>query len=104
MSSAPNFTDGVPTERDLYKLVATKVGNPNALAAMLEVGAVQVTMIKKRESDSVNINMEILNMWKEKETRKPITWDTLIQALRDMEMNKLARELTEKLEERPRSN
>ena len=85
----------------MRKLVAPKVSDPDGLGAMLDIEAVQISMIKGAENNIVTVNMKILNVWKEEETKTPVTWRTLIDALRDLKMIKLARQITEELEQRP---
>ena len=86
-------------------LVAPKVNDYHALGVMLDLGFNRVEMFKKEQGgDTVLINMKILTTWIEEETLPPTTWLTLIQALHDMNMEKLANDITNKLEQRPESN
>ena len=85
----------------MWTLVATEVSNYHALGAMLGLKFRQVEMIKKEQGgDPVLINMTILTTWIEEETKMPTTWLTLVQALYEMDMKKLARHIVEKLEQR----
>ena len=95
-SFSPNITDREPTDDELEKFVATKVGSPDSLGTMLKLDGVDIDMIKGEEKRTVIMNKRILGLWMENETRQPITWRTLIKALRDMKMNRLARQLEEK--------
>ena len=54
--------------------------------------------------DAILINMKILTVQISEETRKPITWLTLIGALHELDMNNLAHDITEKLESRLESS
>ena len=92
----PVFTDDEPTNSDLDKLVATKVPDSNGLGIMLNLETTQIDMIKDSEKGSVNVNRKILATWKDEETRKPISWRTLIEALKEMKKIKLAGQLMEK--------
>ena len=94
--SSLNFTDDEPSNRDLLILVVPEVTDPDKLGTMLDLNKPKIKMIKKKESDLSDMNREILDTWKEEETRTPTTWRTLIQALEEMNMMKLARKLTEK--------
>ena len=81
------------------KLVATEVNDYHKLGIMLGLKFNQVEMFKKEQGgDTVLINMKILTTWMEEETVRPTTWLTLIQALREMDMTKLAQDITDKLE------
>ena len=81
------------------KLVATEVANYHKLGIMLDLKFNRVEMFKKEQGgDTVLINMKILTTWMEEEAVRPTTWLTLIQALRDMDMTKLAQDITNKLE------
>ena len=83
-------------------LVAEKVCNYHALGTMLGLKFHQVEMIEKekRGETVVVINMKILTTWMRKETKKPVTWRTLIQALCNMNMTKLAYDIIDELEQR----
>ena len=79
-------------------LVAPKVADYHALGIMLGLDFKRVEMFKAEHGGkTVLINMEILTTWMEEETRLPTTWLTLTQALCDMDMKKLAHNITEKL-------
>ena len=81
------------------KLVATEVANYHKLGIMLSLKFNRLEMFKKEESgDTILINMKILTTWMEEETVGPTTWLTLIQALREMDMTRLAQNITNKLE------
>ena len=94
--SSLNFTDDEPSDSDLLTLVASEVTDPDKLGAMLKLNRAKIKMIKKKESDPADVNREILDTWKEEETRTPTTWRTLIKALEEMNMMKLARKLRKK--------
>ena len=82
-------------------LVAKEISGYHDLGTMLGLKFRQVEMFKKEQGgDTVLINMKILTTWIEEETRRPTTWLTLIRALHDMDMKKLAHDITEKLEQR----
>ena len=42
------------------------------------------------QRDSSSINREILRLWLNGKGRKPVTWATLVEVLREIEMNDLA--------------
>ena len=97
VSSSSNITDCQPEEKDLRMLVAPKVDDYHALGIMLGLDFKRVEMIKKEHGGkTILINMEILTTWIGEEARLPTTWLTLIQALREMDMNNLAHHITEK--------
>ena len=79
--------------------MATEVSDYHALGTMLGLKFKRVEMFKKEQGgDTVLINMKILTTWMEEEAVRPTTWLTLIQALRDMDMRKLAQDITDSLE------
>lgn len=47
--------------------------------------------------DPLRINCEIMISWLQGEGRQPVTWATLIQVLRDIDMNALAEDIEERL-------
>ena len=97
-SFTPNITDSEPREKDLRMLLAPNVNDYHALGIMLGLDFKRVEMFKAEHGGkTVLINMEILTTWMEEETQLPTTWLTLIQALLDMDMKKLAHNITEKL-------
>ena len=72
-------------------LVAPKVNDYHDLGIMLGLDYKQVKMFEnERKGNTVLINMKILTTWIGEETKMPTTWHTLIQALCDMDMKKLA--------------
>ena len=92
----PIFTDDEPTNSDLDKLIATKVADSNGLGIMLNLETTQISMIKDSEKGPIDVNRKILATWKEEETRKPVSWRTLIEAIKEIKLNRLAGQLTEK--------
>ena len=86
-------------------LVAPKVNNYHALGIMLGLDFNQVEIFKEELGrKAILINMKILTTWIGEETQLPTTWLTLIQALRDMDMEKLADNITSELEKRHNSS
>ena len=82
-------------------LVAPMIDDYHTLGIMLGLDFNRVEMFKEEHGrKAVLINMKILTTWIQEKTKLPTTWLTLIQALRDMDMNKLAGNITNKLEER----
>ena len=95
-----SITDTVPTDQDLRKLVAKKITDSQHLGLMLGMDCCQVEIFKNDERKTVLVNMKILTTWINSETKIPTTWRTLLQALVDMEEKKLARDITNELEQR----
>ena len=86
-------------------LVVPEINDYHALGSMLGLKFKRVEMFKKEQGgDTVLINMKILTTWIEEETLLPTTWLTLIQALHDMNMEKLAHNITNKLQQKADSN
>ena len=101
VSFSLNITASEPTEIDLRMLVAKEISGYHDLGTMLGLKFRQVEMFKKEQGgDMVLINMKILTTWIAEETKMPTTWLTLVQALHDMGMKKLAHNIIEKLEQR----
>ena len=53
------------------------------------------TLIHKHQSDSEQISTEILQEWIAGNGRHPVTWKTLVDVLRDIDLNALAAEIRE---------
>ena len=95
-----SITDTVPTNQDLRILVTEKITDSQNLGIMLGIDSCQIEIFTKDIRDAVLVNMKILTTWIKSETKKPTTWSTLLQALRDMKEKKLARDITNELEQR----
>ena len=81
-------------------LVAKKVTDSQNLGIMLDMDCCQIEIFTNDERRTVLVNMKILTTWISSETKMPTTWRTLLQALVDMEEKKLARDITNELEQR----
>ena len=100
-----DVTDSEPSEEDLWLLVAKEVCDYHGLGAMLGLKFNQVEMIEKeKRGETTVINMKILTTWMQRETKKPISWRTLIQALGNMDMTKLAHDVIDQLKQRHQSS
>ena len=85
-------------------LVAEKVCKYHALGAMLGLEFYQVEMMEEeKRGKTAMINMKILTTWMQKETKKPISWRTLIQALGNMDMTQLAHDVIDQLKQKHQS-
>ena len=93
--------DSEPSDEDLWKLVAKEVGDYHALGISLGLEFNQIEMMDNEyRGRTAVINMKILTTWMQKETKKPITWHTLLQALCSIDRTKLAHSIIDKLEQR----
>ena len=70
--------------------MADRMSDFHGLGIMLELSSVQLSNIEGQHPEMVRRHMEVLNTWIKEETRKPVTWWTLITALRELKLNKLA--------------
>ena len=59
----------------------------------------KVRIIEMKHQDPVDITVEILEQWLQGRGRMPITWQTLVQCLRDTELNVLADNIESTLSE-----
>ena len=50
-------------------------------------------MERKHKNDAEEINMEVLQEWLKGAGKQPVTWDTLIDVLRDTKLTRLASEI-----------
>ena len=62
-------------------------------------GAVVASIAKEFESDLEQASLEILRQWVEGRGKQPVTWDTLIKVIREMEYESLAAEIEATLSE-----
>ena len=95
----PNVTGTEPTERELRLLVAPEVSDYYSLGTMLDLKFRRVEMFDQQlRGKAILINMKILTTWVKERTREPVTWKTLISALQDICMTKLADDIFDKLQ------
>ena len=73
--------------------MADRVSDYHGLGTMLKLTSVQLSNIEEENRKVVRRCMEVLNTWISEKTRKPTTWWTLITALREMKLIKLARKI-----------
>lgn len=59
-------------------------------------GAITEAIIKQHKSDICEINTEILKKWLQGQGKKPVTWSTLIEVLKDIKLSELAKAIKEK--------
>ena len=83
-------------------LVAEEISDYYSLGSVLEVKFERVEMFKDEYRDPILINMKVLTTWRKEETRKPITWQTLLAALRDIRLTKLADDIVRELQPKPK--
>jgi len=95
-------TDRTPTIQELYHHVASKVAaHWEKLATLLEFddNGHKIEMIR-RDLWGVGVLaccMQALQMWLRGEGRQPVTWETLIECLIDIEHRQVAKNITDYL-------
>lgn len=62
-----------------------------------DMGAVTSAIVSQCQRDADEINREILTRWLQGRGKLPVTWSTLIDVLRDMELSELAQVIQEAL-------
>ena len=55
-----------------------------------ESGATISALEQQHQSRATSINFEILQQWLEGSGKRPVTWETLVKVLRQIELNILA--------------
>ena len=68
-----------------------------------DTGAVTADIIRGNHHNANAINQAILRRWLQGEGKKPVTWSTLIDVLRDMDLSELAQAVLEALTSSPQS-
>ena len=91
------FVDEVPDLRRLKLFVADQMSDYHGLGIVLGLSANQLRHIEGQHPEVVRRCIEVLSTWVEQETKKPVTWRTLITALRELKQNKLAGKLNREL-------
>ena len=93
------YVDEEPDPQRMWLLVANEMDDSYGLGIMLGLTPVQLSNIERQHPEMVRRCMEVLNTWIKEETRTPVTWQTLITALRKMKKSKLAETLVTALRE-----
>ena len=60
-----------------------------------ETGARIQNIASKHMKDPEAINMDVLQQWIEGRGKQPVTWETLVEVLRDIELNTLAGDIAD---------
>ena len=90
--------DKEPNSRQMRSIVAREMSDFHGLGTMLQVEPVELSSIEENHSkDAIRRCMEVLNRWVQQETRKPVTWRTLITVLIELKERKLARKLEQEI-------
>ena len=75
--------------------IGTKCYQFGVLLLKDETGARIETVIRKHLNDAEQINMEIFKLWFAGEGEQPVTWETLVEVLRDVELTTLASDIAD---------
>ena len=81
--------DEEPDPLRMWLFVANRMNDSYGLGTMLGLNSVQLSNIEGQHPEMVRRCMEVLNTctWIKQGTRTPVTWRTLITALREMKRN-----------------
>ena len=75
--------------------ISTKYYQFGVLLLKDETGARMEAIIHKHMKDVEQINQEILKQWIAGKGEEPVTWETLVEVLRDVELNDLAGDIAD---------
>lgn len=100
-----------PTPEQLYRLqgrnghtvkvIETAAGSWQKLAYSLHIAEARVGIIEKESPQDPEKGCEkALCYWMNAATHKPVVWGTLVQALRDADLNTLATDIEEVLKDK----
>ena len=73
--------------------IATKYNQFGVFLLIDSTGSRIETMAHKHLNDAERINIEILKEWLTGRGKQPVTWATLVEVLRDIELSALAGEI-----------
>ena len=73
--------------------IATKYNQFGVFLLIDSTGSRIETMAHKHSNDAERINTEILKEWLTGRGKQPVTWATLVEVLRDIELSALASEI-----------
>ena len=85
------FTDG--TVVNILIEIALKFSQFGTFLLDDRSGSRVSIMAYKHRYDAEQINMEIIQEWLSGRGKQPVTWDTLVEVLRDIELSTLAGEI-----------
>ena len=74
---------------DIAKEIATDYKHFGTLL-LNDDGGSKVSIIEMKHEDPVDITFEILEQWLQGKGRMPVTWQTLVNCLRDTDLHVLA--------------
>ena len=77
------------------KEIDTKCYQFGVLLLKDETGTRTETVIRKHFNDAEQISMEIFKLWFAGEGEQPVTWGTLVEVLRDVELATLASDIAD---------
>lgn len=101
--SAPRSLDGKPTmpvllcfETSSGKInIAQEIGNDYYQFGILllndDVGAITTTTASEYQRNAKEINQDIMRKWLQGKGKRPVTWSTLIDVLRNIQLSELAK-------------
>ena len=75
--------------------ISTKYYQFGVLLLKDETGARMEAIIHKHMKDVEQINQEILKQWIAGKGEEPVTWETLVEVLRDVELTDLASDIAD---------
>ena len=75
--------------------ISTKYYQFGVLLLKDETGARMEAIIHKHMKDVEQINQEILKQWIAGKGEEPVTWETLVEVLRDVELTNLASDIAD---------
>ena len=105
--TVPDNVGECPTMMDLIRFrgrsrrinipreIGTKCYQFGVLLLKDETGARVETVIRKQLNDAEQINMEIFKLWFAGEGEQPVTWRTLVEVLRDVDLTTLAGDIAD---------
>ena len=74
--------------------IGTKCNEFGILLLEDRTGARIQNIASKHMKDPEAINIDVLQQWIEGRSTQPVTWETLVEVLQDIELNSLASDIT----------
>lgn len=89
--------DKEPDQIRMRQLVADRIHNYHGLGTVLGLSPEQLKNIEAENSQVVRRCTEVLDSWVHQESRVPVTWQTLITALREINEIKIAKKIAREI-------
>ena len=101
LSELLNFKTSSGSTVNIVEQIGTHYSKLGPLLLTDNTGAVTSAIVSQYQRDADAINQEILTRWLQGQGKKPVSWSTLIDVLRDVGLSELSQMIQESLTSSP---